>query len=70
MLQLLRHGRTIPAGTARDWPRYPERGLMIDNGRRYFSPAWIKREIRLLADLKLNQLHLHFSDNEGFSIES
>ena len=70
VLQLLRHGRTIPAGTARDWPRYPERGLMIDNGRRYFSPAWIKREIRLLADLKLNQLHLHFSDNEGFRIES
>ena len=28
------------------------------------------REIRLLADLKLNQLHLHFSDNEGFRIES
>ena len=43
---------------------------MIDNGRRYFSPAWIKREIRQLAYLKLNQLHLHFSDNEGFRIES
>jgi hexosaminidase len=43
---------------------------MIDNGRRYFSPAWIKRQIRLLAYLKLNQLHLHFSDNEGFRIES
>ena len=44
MLQLLRGGHgTIPAGSARDWPRYPERGLMIDNGRRYFSPAWIKR---------------------------
>ena len=43
---------------------------MIDNGRRYFSPAWIKRRIELLAYLKLNQLHLHFSDNEGFRIES
>jgi hexosaminidase len=70
VLQLLRRGRMIPAGTVRDWPRYPERGLMVDNGRRYFSPAWIKREIRLLAELKLNQLHLHFSDNEGFRIES
>jgi hexosaminidase len=70
VLQLLRRGRTIPGGRARDWPRYPERGLMLDNGRRYFSPAWIKRQIRLLAYLKLNQLHLHFSDNEGFRIES
>jgi len=69
LLQLLRRGR-IPAGTARDWPRYPERGLMLDNGRRYFTPAWIKRQIELLAELKLNQLHLHFSDNEGFRIES
>jgi len=70
VLQLLRHGRTVPAGRAVDWPRYPERGLMIDNGRRYFSPAWLKRRIDLLAYLKLNQLHLHFSDNEGFRIES
>ena len=70
VLQLLRRAGTIPAGRARDWPRYPERGLMIDNGRRYFSPAWIKRRIRELAYLKLNQLHLHFSDNEGFRIES
>ena len=43
---------------------------MLDNGRRYFSPAWIKRRIRELAYLKLNQLHLHFSDNQGFRIES
>ena len=70
VLQLLRRGSKIPAGQARDWPRYPERGLMIDNGRRYFSPAWIKRRIEQLAYLKLNQLHLHFSDNEGFRIES
>jgi hexosaminidase len=71
VLQLLRAGHgTIPRGWGRDWPSYPERGLMIDNGRRYYSPAWIKRRIRELASLKLNQLHLHFSDNQGFRIES
>jgi hexosaminidase len=70
VLQLLRGRPTVPGGRARDWPGYPERGLMLDDGRRYFSPAWIKREIRLMAYLKLNQLHLHFSDNEGFRIES
>jgi hexosaminidase len=70
-LQLLRGGHgTIPAGHVRDWPRYPERGLMLDCGRRYYSPAWIKARIRELAALKLNQLHLHFSDNQGFRIES
>ncbi len=70
VLQLLRNRRTIPAGRARDLPRYPERGLMIDNGRRYYSPRWIRREIREMAYLKLNQLHLHFSDNQGFRIAS
>jgi hexosaminidase len=70
LLQLLRGRRTVPAGLARDWPRYPERGLMIDAGRRLYPPGWIRREIRELAYLKLNRLHLHFSDNEGFRIGS
>jgi hexosaminidase len=70
VLQRLNARHRIQGGHARDWPRYPERGLMLDNGRRYFPPAWIKRQIRLMAYLKLNQLHLHFSDNQGFRIES
>ena len=36
LLQLLRGGQPIPRGTARDWPRYPERGLMVDVGRKFF----------------------------------
>jgi hexosaminidase len=70
VLQMLRQHRRIRAGSARDRPRYPERGLMIDNGRRYYTPGWIRREIREMAYLKLNQLHLHLSDNAGFRIES
>ena len=70
VLQLLARGRSIAAGEARDRPRYPERGLMLDNGRRYFSPGWIRRRIREMAYVKLNQLHLHFSDNQGFRVES
>jgi hexosaminidase len=70
LLQLVRTHRRIPNGHARDWPRYPDRGLMLDNGRKYFTPKWIAREIRRLSYLKLNRLHLHFSDNEGFRIES
>ncbi len=70
VLQLLARHARIPAGRARDVPRYPERGLMIDNGRRYYGPGWIRREIREMAYLKLNQLHLHFSENQGFRIAS
>jgi hexosaminidase len=70
VLQRLNARHRIQGGHARDWPSYLERGLMLDNGRRYFPPAWIKRQIRLMAYLKLNQLHLHFSDNQGFRIES
>ena len=70
VLQLLRQGETIPAGRARDWPRYPERGLMVDAGRKYFTPAWFRDRIRELAYLKMNYLHLHLSDDQGFRIES
>jgi hexosaminidase len=72
LLQLLRaagRGR-VAAGTANDWPRYPERGLMVDIGRQHFSPRWLAERVRELASLKLNRLHLHFSENEGWRIES
>ncbi len=70
VLQLLRQGTSIPRGQALDWPRYPERGLMVDIGRKYFTPRWLVARIRELADLKLNYLHLHFTDNQGWRIES
>src|SRR5437764_11189738 len=43
---------------------------MVDTGREYFPPGWIADEIRALADLKLNRLHLHFTENEGWRIAS
>ena len=70
LLQLLRRGPALPRGRARDWPRYPERGLMVDVGRKYFTPAWLRARVRELGWLKLNYLHLHLSDNQGFRIES
>ncbi|MBC9714420.1 family 20 glycosylhydrolase [Streptomyces sp. TRM66268-LWL] len=70
VLQLLRQGHTVSAGTARDWPLKPERGLMVDVGRKYFTPRWLAAHIKELAYLKLNYLHLYLTDNEGFRIES
>ena len=60
----------LPAGVARDWPRYPERGLMVDIGRKHFTPEWLAARIRDVAYLKMNRLHLHFSENQGWRIES
>jgi hexosaminidase len=70
LIQLRRLSPALPRGTARDRPRYPERGLSIDVGRRFYPRAWLEALVRRLAALKLNLLHLHLSDNEGFRIES
>jgi hexosaminidase len=63
-------GIMLPRGDIRDWPQYQERGLMIDIARKYFTPQWLKQRVLDLAYLKMNYLHLHISDNEGFGIES
>jgi hexosaminidase len=70
LLQLLRQGFTINGGIARDWPDYPERGLMVDVGRKYFSLAWLESHLRELAYLKYNYFHFHLSDTFGFRLES
>jgi hexosaminidase len=70
LLQLLHQGPLIPCGMARDWPRYPERGLMLDLvGGTQYSPEWLEAEIQRLAYLKLNLLHLHMTDDGGWGIE-
>ncbi|HEX3706406.1 MAG TPA: beta-N-acetylhexosaminidase [Mycobacteriales bacterium] len=70
VLQLLHQSRSIPSGVARDWPRYPQRGLMVDASRTVYSTSWVLREIRRLAALKLNVLHLHLTDDQRWAITS
>jgi hexosaminidase len=70
MLQLIKQGNTIAAGTAKDYPLYPERGMFLDNGRKYFTAGWIADHIRDIAYFKMNIFHMHFSDNQGFRLES
>ncbi|MGA2296612.1 MAG: family 20 glycosylhydrolase [FCB group bacterium] len=69
ILQLLRNSDTIFGGNARDWSQYKFRGLMVDNGRKYFSVSWLENHIKELSYLKMNSFTWHFSDNEGFRIE-
>ncbi|MER5207159.1 glycoside hydrolase family 20 protein [Streptomyces sp. NPDC002825] len=60
----------MPEGTVTDRPAKPQRGLMVDIARKHFTAAWLEDRIREMSDLKLNQLGLHFSDDQGFRIES
>ncbi|WP_406434563.1 family 20 glycosylhydrolase [Streptomyces sp. NBC_01589] len=44
---------------------------MVDNGRKYFTPQWLRDHVvKELAYLKMNYFHLHLSDNKGFRIDS
>ncbi|MGW7405084.1 beta-N-acetylhexosaminidase [Streptomyces sp. NPDC054833] len=63
-------GGTAPEGVVRDQPAKPQRGFMLDIARKPYSASWIEDRVRELGDLKYNQLGLHFSDDQGFRIES
>ncbi len=72
-LQLLRRdeaGWYLPAVSIKDRPRFPWRGLMIDVARRWQPTEVIERNIDAMAVVKLNVLHLHLTDDQGFRIES
>ncbi|MET0226743.1 MAG: family 20 glycosylhydrolase [Dokdonella sp.] len=53
----------------RDRPRFSWRGAMLDSARHYQPPDFIKRFIDQLALLKLNTLHWHLTDDQGWRIE-
>jgi hexosaminidase len=60
---------TAPAGRIVDAPRYGWRGAMLDVSRHFFGVDDVKRYIDLMALYKLNRLHLHLSDDQGWRIE-
>ena len=70
LLQLFAQGNELPNGLIRDFPQYAERGFMIDLGRRYFEVEYIETLIRKLAWLKINFIHLHFTEWNGFRLKS
>ncbi|MEU8824120.1 glycoside hydrolase family 20 protein [Streptomyces sp. NPDC048636] len=68
--QALRSGGRVPAGVIHDRPARAQRGLNLDIARKFYTASWIEARLREMADLKLNQLGLHFSDDQGFRIQS
>jgi hexosaminidase len=59
----------LPAGVLLDAPRYAYRGLMLDVVRHFISKQSALRILDDMARYKLNTLHLHLSDDEGWRIE-
>ncbi len=59
----------IPCVEIKDKPRFPWRGLMLDCSRTFWSKDYIKRTIRLMSFYKLNRLHLHLTDDQGWRLE-
>jgi hexosaminidase len=58
----------IPAVRIRDRPRFAWRGAMLDVARHFRSVRDVKRYVDLIALYKLNRLHLHLSDDQGWRI--
>lgn len=59
---------SIPCVRIGDSPRFSYRGLMIDPCRHFFSVDELKRQLDVMAMLKMNYLHLHLTDNQGWRI--
>src|SRR6266487_1525114 len=59
----------LPAVSIHDTPRFIWRGAMLDVARHFFCVEDVKRYIDLIAHYKMNRLHLHLSDDQGWRIE-
>ncbi|HEX3768051.1 MAG TPA: family 20 glycosylhydrolase, partial [Puia sp.] len=64
------NGFYFPEVTISDRPRFKWRGLMIDVARHFIPMDVLMRNIDAMAAVKLNVLHLHLSDDQGFRVES
>jgi hexosaminidase len=73
LLQLLdadRNGYFLPGVQIDDQPRFPWRGLLIDVARHFQTIEVLKRNLDAMAAVKLNVLHWHLTEDQGFRVES
>ncbi|SFJ02810.1 family 20 glycosylhydrolase [Caulobacter sp. UNC279MFTsu5.1] len=69
LAQLIDARRTVPLLAIDDAPRFDFRGLHIDVARNFHSKAEILAILDQMAAYKLNRLHLHLADDEGWRVE-
>lgn len=59
---------SVPFVSIEDYPRFEHRGLMVDVARSFYTVDEIKRLIDSASPLKLNRLHLHLTDDQGWRL--
>jgi hexosaminidase len=60
---------TISGGTILDYPRFEYRGAMIDIARHFHNLADLKTYVDEISQYKINYLHLHLTDDQGWRIQ-
>ncbi|WP_423833255.1 beta-N-acetylhexosaminidase [Streptomyces manipurensis] len=59
---------TVPGGTVTDRPRFAYRGAMVDIARHFFTVEQVKRYVDQLVPYKVNTLHVHLTDDQGWRL--
>ncbi|MHB0998148.1 MAG: family 20 glycosylhydrolase [Armatimonadota bacterium] len=59
----------LPCMRIEDRPAFEWRGLMLDCSRTFLNISYLKRYVDLLASYKMNVLHLHLTDDQGWRLE-
>ncbi|WPU92838.1 family 20 glycosylhydrolase [Mucilaginibacter sabulilitoris] len=59
----------VPAAEIADRPAFKWRGMMLDVARSFLSMDYLKKMVDMMAMYKLNKLHLHLTDDQGWRIE-
>lgn len=64
ILQGMKSGSgSFPLGTARDYPLYKVRGIILDVGRKTFTLGWLKQMTKQMSFYKMNDFQIHLNDN-------
>jgi hexosaminidase len=70
LVQITPAGFAVPSVTIKDQPRFAWRGTLIDVSRHFIPIDVLKRNLDGMAAVKMNVLHWHLSDDQGFRVES
>jgi hexosaminidase len=60
----------LPGCNIMDWPAFPIRGFMHDNGRNFQSITMLKQQLEKLSHYKYNTFHWHLTDNPAWRVQS
>ena len=66
---VVRRSWSVAGGSIVDYPRFAYRGAMLDLARHFHTPDEIKAYLDEISRFKVNHLHLHLSDDQGWRIQ-